>query len=205
MSRDFHALQDILRKTKDHGIDLTVPHGVTIGSKTYPAINKSLVLSANWGDEGHSFQIPLENGHKVQFTYRTEGPDKKAYAHTHVLYPTQTGEWGMPNSPDGGIEQHFAPFDSVHDKIKKHSLEKARGLRVGKFGFAVQDVPDDELQEHYEIGNKARQKRIEDYPSETDKEHARHPNLIKVHKTFSGSPNKRWMYNIKTEQMTEVR
>lgn len=205
MSRDFHALQDVLRKTKDQGIDLTTPHGVTIGSQTYPAINKGLVLNATWGDEGHSFQIPLENRHKVQVAYRSAGPDKKAYAHAHVLYPTQTGEWGMGDMRNWGYNQHFPPFDSFHDDLKKHSLEKSKGIRVGEFGSAVQDVPDDELQEHYEIGKNARQRRIEAHPSEESSEHSRLPYLIKVYKTFPGAPNKTWMYNVKTEQMTEIK
>jgi len=206
MSDTFRELQNALRKAKSHGIDLTTPQGVMIGDKTYPAYSKAVVLDTHpYENGGHAFQIPLENRHKVQFTYRNEGPGKKAYAHSHVLYPTQTGEWMMPHLWGGddswGFDQHFPPFDTFHDRLKEYSLEKSRGLRVYGNGWDVQDVPDDELQEHYKLGEAAKRRRLENYPLEADREQVLFPHLIKVHKAIPGANARKWLYDVKTEQL----
>jgi len=202
MSDIFNKIQNGFRALKDQGIDFTVPHGISIAGKTYPAINKNITFDKDWKYGGSTSQIPLENRHKVTVThssYANEAP----YLHTHVYYPTQTGEWYLDDMRKWGFNVHLPPYDTVDDKIKEFSSEKSRGIRVSKYGMVIENVPDDELQEHYKIGEAARQARIENHPLEAYLEYARLPHLIKVHQS-SLPTNRRWLYDVKTEQLTET-
>ncbi len=58
-----NKLRDIYN---NHDIDFRDSRGIKIGTKTYPAINKRLVLD-NDGYETHSFHIPFENGHTAEW------------------------------------------------------------------------------------------------------------------------------------------
>lgn len=206
----FRAIQESLRDATNTGIDLTFPSGATIGDKTYPAIDKALVLkSAHHEYGGHSFTIPLENRHRVQFTYRNEQPGMKGYAHSYVTYPNQVGGWSMGDSENwaNGFEQHYPPFDTVHDRVKEYASEKSKGVRAftsgDKQGFYKEYVPDDELQEHYKIGEARKQKRIKQYPLEASMFLPRPSHLIKIVKFTPGEGNKSWLYDVKTERLVE--
>ena len=209
MSKNFQNLQNTLRNLKDHGIDLAVPHGVSIGGKTYPAVNKNITFDKNLEYTGHHFQIPLENRHKVQFIHDFNF-EQKPYAHTFVLYPNQYGGYQMAHyatvhaSDNGHPVTHHHPYDTVHDWLKTYASEKSRGLHAENYGFTGHFVPDDELQEHYRRGEAAKQERIEAHPLEKELEYARLPHLIKVHKAGGVDvPTEYWMYDLKTEQLTK--
>lgn len=86
MSEPFQRLQDHFRHLNEkHGVDLTVPHGVRIDGKIYPATNKLITIGHkhNKGTEVESrFYIPLENGLKVHTaTYLGNGD---VYMQMHV-------------------------------------------------------------------------------------------------------------------------
>jgi hypothetical protein len=70
MSETFKRLHDHFRALKEqHGIDLTVPHGVEIDGKVYPGTHKRITLGTNYGSTDPfyeaDFKINLENGLKV--------------------------------------------------------------------------------------------------------------------------------------------
>jgi len=78
MSEPFQRVQNHFRFLKHtHNIDLTVPHGVAIDGKNYPAINKRITLghtiTPNFDSES-SFYIPLENGSRVHAVAYLGGP-----------------------------------------------------------------------------------------------------------------------------------
>lgn len=201
MSEDFSKIQNGLRALKDHGIDLTVSNGTSIAGKTYPSFNKAITFNNDWEYTGSTSQIPLENRHKVTVTHSFYA-NKKPYLQTHVYYPTQTGEWFLDDMRKWGYVTHLPPYDTVDDKLKEFSSEKSRGLRVSNYGYTTENVPDDELQEHYKIGEAAKQRRIEANPLEAHLEHPRFPTLINVYKTGSvDRPTEYWTYDVKTEQL----
>jgi len=200
MSETFSKIQNALRALKDHGIDYTVPHGISIVGKTYPSLNKSIVFDNDWEYTGSTFQIPLENRHTVTATH-SFNLEKEPYLMTNVYYPTQHGGWFLDDMRKWGVIQHLPPYDTVDDKLKEFSSEKSRGIRVSNYGYTVENVPDDELQEHYKIGKAARQARIEAYPLEAHVEHPRVPTLIKVHKSVRNGDGFTWLYDVKTEQL----
>ena len=93
---NFERLQTHFRFLKEaHNVDLTVPHGVGIDGKIYPATNKLLTM-------GHSsnpntvdsptesrFYIPLENGLKVHAnTYMGMGDKWNSSLHMQMHVPT---------------------------------------------------------------------------------------------------------------------
>ena len=129
MSDTFSKIQNGLRALKDHGIDLTVPHGTSIAGKTYPSLNKAITFGNNWEYTGSTSQIPLENRHKVTVTH-SFNLEKEPYLMTNVYYPTQTGEWYLDDLRKWGVIQHRPPYDTVDDKLKEFSLEKSRGIRA---------------------------------------------------------------------------
>jgi len=203
VSDTFDKIQNGLRALKDHGIDLTVPHGTSLAGRVYPSVNKAIVFGNNWEYEGASFSIPLENHHRVQVTH-TFNAVKKPYIRTNVYYPTQTGEWYLDDIRKWGVVNHIAPYErTIHDRLKEYSLEKSRGIRVFNRGQTIENVPDDELQEHYKIGEAAKQKRIKEDPRQAVHEKALIPHFVKVHKTFPAESSKLWLYDVKTERLTE--
>lgn len=78
MSELFQRVQNHFRFLKEkHSVDLTVPHGVTIDGKNYPAINKRITLRPPYNEQfvGESmFYIPLENGLRVHASAYFGGP-----------------------------------------------------------------------------------------------------------------------------------
>lgn len=200
MSEAFSKIQNALRALKDHGIDYTVPHGISIVGKTYPSFNKVITFNNDWKYSGSTSQIPLENRHRVTVTHSSYA-NERPYLHTHVYYPSQTGEWYLDDMRKWGFNVHHPPYDTVDDKLKEFSSEKSRGIRVSNYGMTIENVPDDELQEHYKIGEAARQRRIEAHPLEAHLEHPRVPTLIKVHKSVRNDGGKTWLYDVKTEQL----
>lgn len=65
MSENFSKIQQTIRRIKnEHEIDLTNPHGVVIGKKTYPALEKHITLHNPQKNDSYSayFRIPTENG-----------------------------------------------------------------------------------------------------------------------------------------------
>lgn len=208
MTKTFQTLQNTLRTLKDHGIDLTVPHGVSIGGRTYPAINKNITFDKNLEYTGHVFQIPLENRHKVQFTHSFDF-EQNPYAHTYVLYPNQYGTFQMGATGNARFSNelhttHHHPYDTVHEKLKEYASEKSRGIYGYDYGSRGDFVPDDELQEHYRLGEAAKQARIKDHPLEKELEYGRLPHLIKIHKAGGVDvPTDYWTYDLKTEQLKE--
>lgn len=206
MSDTFSKIQNGLRALKDHGIDLTVPHGVSIGDKPYPAVNKNITFDKNWNYTGHVFQIPLENRHKVQFTHSFDF-EQKPYAHTYVLYPNQHGAFQMGVTRNTKFTNelhtiHKPPYDTVHESLKEYASEKSRGIYGYDYGSRGDFVPDEELQEHYRRGEAAKQARIEAHPLEKAMEYPKLPHLVHVHKAGGiDVPTEYWTYNAKTEQL----
>ena len=86
MSEAFQRLQDHFRHLKEkNDVDLTVPHGVRIDGKIYPA-TKKLIIIGNEHNEGTGvesrFYIPLENGLKVHTATYLDNED--VYMQMHV-------------------------------------------------------------------------------------------------------------------------
>jgi hypothetical protein len=201
MTETFRRVQTALRNTKEHGVDLTHPMGAVIGDRTYPVINKAMVIDSL--GERHSFQIPLENRHRVRWSFTNQPDDNLLYAHSYVTYPTQYGDWGMPNAREFGVLKDYPPFDTFHEKMKEHSSEKMRGIRVYDYGHRSENVPDDELEEHYRIGKASREKRMADYPLEAFREEMRYPHLIQIHyKPIPGGSLYSGQYDVKTERLS---
>ena len=68
MSENFSKIQQTLRRIKnEHEIDLTHPHGVLIGGKSYPALGKHITLHNPLKDNSYTayFRIPTENGMSI--------------------------------------------------------------------------------------------------------------------------------------------
>jgi hypothetical protein len=198
MTEIFRGVQTALRNTKEHGVDLTHPMGAVIGDRTYPVINKAMIIDSM--SERHSFQIPLENRHRVQWSF-TNLPDYNLlHADSYVTYPTQYGDWGAPHN--GRYLRDYPPFDTFHENMKKHSSEKMRGIRVSDYGHRSENVPDDELEEHYRIGKASREKRMADYPLEAFREEMRYPHLIQIHYlSIPGRIQYSGQYDVKTERL----
>jgi hypothetical protein len=232
MTETFKMVQNALRNAKECGVDLTHPMGATIGGKTYPATDKSLFID-NRG-EGHYFLIPLENRHQVLWDFNSPFGTKTyagSYVlypteiggwwprHRHLLPVSNIPHrpkssavlddvyavdgWGgvVNHSPRHGI--HYPPFDSFHIRAQEYASEKNRGVRI-RDGLRPTWVPDDELQEHYQIGAAAREKMATYSPSAARLEQMRRPHIISVHYDPAAHGNQyKMIYNVKTEQLTE--
>lgn len=150
MSEPFSRLQDHFRFLKEtHGVDLTVPHGVGIDGKIYPATHKLLTMghSSNPTTAAEAtesrFYIPLENGLKVHAstylgregrfhmqmhvpTIHLNEDGNKSYRYGAALhkgedsYNASFGE--NPNNFDEHYKQHPNPFYEEH-----MSLHSTRG------------------------------------------------------------------------------
>jgi len=147
-SFNFERLQTHFRFLKEtHGVDLTVPHGVGIDGKVYPATNKLITMGYSSTPSisvESRFYVPLENGLKVHAsTYMGESTSHihmqmhvptihinndgtKMYTHGSALhigedaYHASFGE--NPNKTDEHYKRHPNPFYDEH-----MSLHSTRG------------------------------------------------------------------------------
>ena len=150
MSEDFKRLHDHFRFLKEtHGVDLTVPHGVGIDGKIYPATNKLITMGHsrnpivdNLSTESR-FYIPIENGLKVHAsTYVGRGSSLSMQMHVPTIHLNEDGDksyrYGAalhkgedsynasfgenPNNFDEHYKQHPNPYYEEH-----MSLHSTRG------------------------------------------------------------------------------
>ena len=115
MSEAFSRLHDNFRALKErHGVDLTVPHGVEIDGRVYPATHKLITLGRSRDLSPHyesHFYIPLENGLKVRAsTY--SGGRLGMQMHVPTIHIDESGKKTYRHGPSYNIgeDAYYASF-----------------------------------------------------------------------------------------------
>ena len=110
MSEPFQRLQDHFRFLKEtHGVDLTVPHGVAIDGKVYPATHKLITIGPTSNpnpDPETRFYIPLENGLKVHAS---------TYLGSHNSLAMQMHVPEIALHADGSKRYGYGPAVHIHE------------------------------------------------------------------------------------------
>jgi len=107
MSEAFSRLHEHFRFLKEtHGVDLTVPHGVEIGGRVYPATHKLITIgrsrNPNLDAEATEsrFYIPIENGLKVHAsTYVGRDNTLSMQMHVPTIHLNKEGKKTYRNGP----------------------------------------------------------------------------------------------------------
>lgn len=199
-------MHEVARGVKNkHDIDIMFPHGVKIGGKPYPALNKSISTGKSLPHVG--FVVPLENGHIVHITAYDDGKshdglrDIPAAVGATVAFPHENGSHDFMFEENKEMYRKHSFWTPEHgttsdlaNKINEWSKEPGIGIRYkkplqGNYTSETREiVPPEELTSHYQKHKKNRADFLPDH----------HPNLIKVDNLDSG--NKFWDYNITTEE-----
>ena len=134
MSEDFKRLHDHFRFLKEtHGVDLTVPHGVGIDGKIYPATNKLITMGHsrnpivdNLSTESR-FYIPLENGLKVQAsTYVGRGSSLSMQMHVPTIHLNEDGDksYRYGAALHKGEDSYHASFGENYNNFDEHYKQR---------------------------------------------------------------------------------
>lgn len=215
MSETFKQLQENLRFYKEgHQIDLTVPHGVSIGGKVYPAVTKMMDMSM----KGHNqpeharFEIPFESGNRAHIFVEKGSSGITAFFNIPSLHvypdrePHYSHIWHNIMEPyeeqinDTKYKVSVAPLGSdkqmnkFHKTMKEWSTEPRRGFvfthktnrdTVGELKDNLRQMSPQELDEH-----KKNYKEFENYA----------PHNIRVYE-MGREKGYKHHYNVLTEQL----
>jgi len=139
MSEAFSYLQDTLRKVKHGiGVDYSHPHGVKIGTKTYPTFGKLLHLDDPGKSTGlyGTFRIPLENGLHVRGGLSEQGElnlsvmapiihqtkqGKTYYDHQHTVSPTELVQFGSFGKYGENKDNYNVTFTNYSNQSNEES------------------------------------------------------------------------------------
>ena len=139
MSELFLQIQKTLRDIKNtHDLDFNHPSGVKIGSKLYPAINKSIGLDDGYSI--HNFDIPFENGHVAEWHVVSDVTDP-SYSDVYNMVPLHKpnsvnehllDKWfhtpETQNHENSTLRVESGNHTNVHETLNKWSVLPSKGL-----------------------------------------------------------------------------
>jgi hypothetical protein len=136
MSEAFLRLHEHFRFLKEtHGVDLTVPHGVEIDGRVYPATHKLITIGHSRNPNHNAkatesrFYIPIENGLKVHAsTYMGRSGNLSMQMHVPTIHINESGKKTYRHGPalNLGEDAYYASFGE--DKTDEHmGLHSTRG------------------------------------------------------------------------------
>lgn len=185
MSNKITQINNRLRELKEnYGFDLSNPKGITLGNKTYFALDKTLSLDARSDYSGsyHKAKIPFENSHIVDLTL---GEREKFPITIGLTYPSNQG-MHLQSAERGAIKfYHQGHDDDLHDTLKEWSMSESKRLH-----FSDSDFWEQEDGEVISYGNFA------DVNKNDNMFRAATPHELSV--VF---PNESYKYNLLTEQL----